>query len=245
MYIDFKRLSEEMKHPLWHLYWAPIMKELAALKETAEHEYEALKEDVYDFFEGQLLHSGVVLGKEVGIWDDERTQVDTAVIHHTSNHEWISLERLSAIELARIYAPAYASPAEGDKAKMSGKPISSGHVYDGKQMFWTYHYLVRPDGSYVPLLRPSEVGWHAGLWSTNLRSIAIVLDGDYENEKPSEKMLLTVAKLVGNNSINKEKVLGHNEVRPDRVPQVLCPSRLFLSRDGVRGWKEDLLELVA
>jgi hypothetical protein len=243
MHIDFKQLRWDMSDPLWYQQWAPIMRELSKLSETDRYEYEQLKERVYDFFEEMLEHDEVVLGSEVGVWDNGRQPIDTAVIHHTSNPPWLTPERLSAIELARLYAPAYASPTtEGDKPKMVGKPISSGHVYDGKQVFWPYHYLVRQDGSDISLLRPSEVGWHAGQWSTNLRSIAITLDGDYENDRPNNEMLLKIGKIIARYNIPRANVIGHNEVKPER--KLSCPSNLFLSTEGRRGWKEDLLELL-
>jgi hypothetical protein len=247
MHIDFKRLEGEMQNPLWYLYWAPQMKELNALKETAEADYEVLKEEVYDFFEGMLKTGRVALGSEVGLWDDERKAVDTAVIHHTSNALSLSLERLSAIELARIYSSTYASPPKGDEAKMVGKSISSGHVYDlydkrkPAQVFWSYHYLIREDGFDVPMLSPREVGWHAGNWEMNCRSIGICFDGDYEHSRPNDRMLLSAAKLISRHKIPRTGVKGHCEVR---IGRTICPSRLFLSEEGRRGWKEDLLELL-
>src|ERR1035437_8609641 len=87
-------------------------------------------------------------------------------------------------------------------------------------------------------LYDSEIGWHAGIWDINRRSIAIALDNDYENSKPPDLVLRAVAALIvyRYGQIPIIRVLGHREVNQ----KTTCPSDLFLSGPAGSGWKNDL-----
>jgi|GEM_PF-2098109 len=51
-------------------------------------------------------------------------------------------------------------------------------------VFCAYHWLVYMDGTMERLLQDNEVGWHAGKWDVNCKSVAICLDDDFENLAP-------------------------------------------------------------
>lgn len=245
MFIDISHWGELFKKPDWYISIVPELEAIKAKARTvSEEEKEEAAEKIYSFFEQKLKGGEIVLGDEVGNWDIERKPIDTIVIHHTEADPRMTLDRLSAMTLARLYATYYARPHDARDAAISGKVISSGHVRDGRQIFWPYHWLVRMDGSVVQLLQDSEIGWHAGNWDINCRSIAIALDNNYLNSKPSEIVLKAVATIIKSHYsfVPKEQIYGHREVRLGEP--TTCPSNLFLSSGGQKGWKEDLLDLV-
>ena len=202
----------------------------------------ACKQALYDFFELHLSAGDFALGRGTGDADAERMPIDTVVIHHTSNPPGLSAARLSAIELMRLYGPYFANPPEADM-QSKGTPIVSGHKRNGKQVFWPYHWLIRNDGHAERLLSDPEIGWHAGNWDINCRSIAIALDNDYENSKPSNLVLRAMATLIVNRygQVPVTRIYGHREVNK----KTTCPSVLFLNSTVVKDWKSDLINAIA
>lgn len=145
-------------------------------------------------------------------------------------------ERLSAIEIIRLYAPFYYAPHTEDGELSKDKPISSGHVRDGRQVFWPYHWIIRDGGVCERLLDDKEVGWQAGNWEVNCRSVGIVFDNDLEDREPNKRDLAIAAKLIKDYypQVKPENILGHMEVNK----QTICPSKFFL---GESGWKTKLI----
>jgi len=169
------------------------------------------KTKLYDFFERQLDEGNIRLGRESGRFDMGRRKIDTVIIHHTSNPPGLSPSRLSAIELIRLYAPHFANATAAEDNYLKGQAIFSGHVRNGKQVFWPYHWIIRNDGRAERLLRDSEIGWHAGDWDVNCRSIAIVLDNDYEHGRPGDRKLGAIARIIATHYTNVplRRILGH------------------------------------
>ena len=239
------RWESLLGRPDWYL---AIVPELAKIKKEAislsTERREALAEEIYAFFEAHLNAGRIALGNEVGNWDVGRLPIDRIVIHHTEIEPGLTPSRLSAMTLVRLYAAYYASPYDERDAAVKGRPISSGHVRNGGQIFWPYHWMVRMDGSIESLLNDDEIGWHAGNWDINCRSVAIVLDNDYRESRPTDHVLRSVADLIRQHyaRISKDRIYGHREVRLGDPTS--CPSNLFLPHDGARGWKEDLLDLL-
>ena len=229
--------------PAWYLSVVP---ELQAFTKSLDAErrdiQEACKAELYSFFEDRLRTNRICLG--AGYQGDvERKPVDMVIIHHTSMRPGLTPERLSAVELIRLYAPYFADPKSECDATLKGQPISSGHVRAGKQVFWPYHWIVRGDGRAERLLRDSEIGWHAGNWDVNCRSIAIVLDNDYEERRPSANELRAVASIILTHyrRVPITGIVGHREVNQ----KTTCPSELFLNgRAESPGWKSELVSLV-
>lgn len=164
-------------------------------------------------------------------WEAEKIATDTIVIHHTGEAPGMTWAQLSEIQKSTLYVPRYAS--KNNDPYVFGETPHSGHFRrEGGQdveVFYAYHWLVRTDGSTERLLKDEEVGWHAGDWETNCRSIAICLDGDFSTAKPSAKALQAVAKLVAGyqKKFQITRVVGHNEVRVTTK----CPG-LWFSEGG-------------
>jgi hypothetical protein len=242
MDLDYARWREALKDPRWYRALAPEIKKIQALQKNNWEEFSKTNENLYDFFETQLKNDAVPFGHVVKNWDKERLPIDTVVVHHTSNaHRDVSPERLSAIELVRLYAPHFAEPSIKDK-EISDLPVYSGHTRKGKQVFYAYHWLVRDDGSLERLLFDHEIGWHAGDWEVNRRSVAICFTGNYENSRPSDLAIKSAARIIKHNYpyVATKQIIGHCEVNP----RTACPSKLFLSVGDAPGWKEDLLSLL-
>ncbi|MCL5733049.1 MAG: peptidoglycan recognition protein family protein [Patescibacteria group bacterium] len=238
-FFDENEWKEKIKDPLWYIEVPMFIEKLLKLRNQDENQYKATIEEIYNFFEKQLISGNVFLGSVIKDFDNDRREIDTIVIHHTHNEKGMANERLSAMELLRLYAPYFATTRD---EIIKGKAIYSGHFRDGKQVFYSYHWIIRKDGRSERLLNDNEIGWHAGKWDVNCRSIAIVFDGDYENRTPSEIELKSAANLIKEKypAIKKNMVVGHREVNP----KTTCPSNLFLSKNVKTGWKEDLLALL-
>jgi hypothetical protein len=228
--------------PIWYLSVVPKLHQLIKnVRRESKVVQDEFKTSLYDFFESQLSRGNIPLGRGSGDFDVNRKEIDTVVIHHTSNSSGLSLSRLSAIELVRLYAPYFANPTAEEDRHLKGQPIYSGHVRNGRQVFWPYHWIVRNDGRPERLLRDNEIGWHAGDWNVNCRSIAIALDNDYEYGRPDEEQLWAIARIVVDHyrNVSHRRVLGHREVNS----KTICPSKFFLDGNG-KGWKSDLLLLL-
>lgn len=227
--------EQKIKDPFWYSDVEVVMNKMIELRNKDINECNKTKDEIYSFIEDHLKIGDIALGDTGTNWDAERKDIDTIVIHHTSNPEGLSNERLSAIELIRLYAPAYA------KMKVK-KPIYSAHFRNGKQVFYPYHWIIRSDGSTERLLFDNEIGWHAGNWDINCRSVAICIDDDHEYSVPDKNELKVIADLIKANypTVQVNRIFGHCEINL----KTTCPSVLFLSTNDRRGWKEDLLEFV-
>jgi hypothetical protein len=239
MEFDFRSWAKVLREPTWYQHLVPEFKKLTTLWETDRSDYERSKEAIYDFFEQSLIEGTVALGSTGKDWDSERLPIDTIIIHHTSNPPGLRRSRLSAIELVRLYAPYYAAPYSERDKEISGKPIYSCHVRDGQPVFYPYHWLVRNNGSVEQLLFDHEIGWHAGNWAVNCRSVAVCFDGDFEDGQPSEAEIMAAVELMKARypSVGRNHILGHCEINQ----KVTCPSRFFLSNGVKAGWKQELL----
>jgi hypothetical protein len=239
---DEEKWSGVLKRPDWYMTLVPELKKITdGLKFESDKNKKRYKEEVYGFFQGHLENGTIALGNESGNWDTERAPIDTIIIHHTKNEANHLLSRLSAVELVRLYATYYFNPTEKDKM-IKGKPISSGHIRDGQQVFWPYQWMLKKDGKLERLLRDDEVGWQAGNWEVNCRSIAIAIDENLENSKPTHTELATIANLIKEQypNVAKDRIFGHSEINKTTT----CPSKYFLPTILRRGWKKELLDLI-
>lgn len=219
----------------WHLEVPALMKELSKLHDHDRAMYDRTIDQIYTFFERQLKQDKVALATTGEAYDTARQPIDTIIIHHTSQKPGLTKDRLSALDLFRLYAPQYAvkEPVVG---------VYSGHFRYGIQVFWPYHWIVRRNGTCERLLEDREVGWQAGNWDVNCKSVAIVLDGDYEDSEPSEAELRAIVKLIKENypDVPRDNILGHCEVNK----KTACPSRRFMGDDTHKGWKDRLLAMI-
>jgi len=205
--------------------------------------YEQLKEGspersdfnktVRQFFEKAFEEGRLALASAGPDLDEQRQPIDTIVIHHTSGQPGYSLSFMNMTHLLNIYATYYFDPRDERDKSLRGQPIWSNHSRDGRPNFLSYHWLMRMDGIFERLLDDNQIGWQAGDWGTNTRSIGICLDNDYESQDPSDEILRRLAAHIKSHYPDAKKVIGHCEVRPGTI----CPGGNFIG-----GWKAKLLE---
>lgn len=237
-YFNEQEWTEAIRCPDWYLRLQENYKRLMKLADESDKEKsDAIKEEIYKFFESHLAKNDVALGETGPNWDKERKAIDTIIIHHSKNPPGITWQRLSAMHLVRLYASYYASPYYENDRYIKGQPIYSGHFRNGQQVFYAYHWFVRMNGNRERLLNDNETGWHAGDWDVNCRSVAICLDNDFENSSPSKVVLSSVAKLIKKNypQVKLKNISGHREVNP----KTACPGNKFLGE-----WKLDLIDTI-
>ncbi|QQR93709.1 N-acetylmuramoyl-L-alanine amidase [bacterium] len=181
-----------------------------------------------------LNEDKISLGETGPNHDLDRTDIDTVVIHHTLGEENATYEYLNALSLLRLYVPEFSRPSKD----YFGTPICSNHIYKGRQTFLGYHYLIWNDGSFEQILEDSYVGWHAGDWNMNCRSIAIALVGDYTCKYPTNESINTLDKILYKlkKKYNILEVLGHCDV----LVGANGPGETF---HGPNGWRNELTNL--
>lgn len=195
-------------------------------------------------------------------WEAEKQEkqipTDTLVIHHTASAPGISWQQLSQEQYHRLYG----GPEDKDRKNPSprfwvtdpdpyvyGLPARSGHYRlntDGVlvEVFYAYHWLIRADGTTERLLSDTEVGWHAGSWAWNMRSIGICFDGDFSTAAPPEAALRSCAKLIAEYAkiFPLKNLKGHNDLRPEPTT---CPGAWFYNKPkgGGKTGRDSLLQM--
>lgn len=149
---------------------------------------------IYDLVAEALEH-GILgrVGSELNC-DTERQSIRFAVLHHSGTLPDVSISRLSAMGLLRLYVPATLNRANGPD-QIDGQ-IRSGHSRNGQELFHAYHWIVRTDGRAERLLPDSAIGWHSGNWEINCSSVGICLAGDYSAVPPTLEMLTAIGELL-------------------------------------------------
>jgi hypothetical protein len=90
--------------PAWYLTLVPEMEAFnRAIKNESPEVKSACRTLLYDYFEAHLMRGEIALSRKLEDADCERQPIDTVVIHHTSSPLGLSPDRLSAIELIRLY----------------------------------------------------------------------------------------------------------------------------------------------
>src|SRR3989338_6695040 len=164
-YISEQKWLAAIRHDDWYLRISDDYKSLIKQAEESSKEVSReIKDGISKFFEDHLAKNDVALGKDGPNWDEERKPIDTVVIHHTKNAPGITWQRLSAMQLVRLYATYYASsrykedtqikgptPLETARARsgslsLTGQAIFSNHFRNGRQGFYAYHCLCRIGG---------------------------------------------------------------------------------------------------
>lgn len=211
----------------WYNVIYPEFNEILARYEVSDlATRKASRNAVYGFIEALLAEKRVVLGTAGKDWDSERKPIDTVVIHHTKVESGITWPRLDAMHLLRLYAKAYFSPSTEKEIK--GMPVFSHHFRDdGRMIFYAYHWLVRTDGTSERLLHDNEIGWQAGNWDINCRSVGICLDGDFEHSAPRKAMIEGVKKIIRDNykDVDLVRIIPHREANPETT----CPGGWYKS----------------
>ncbi|HEY4518339.1 MAG TPA: peptidoglycan recognition family protein [Candidatus Paceibacterota bacterium] len=236
-YFDEQKWANVLTRQDWSLLLAEDFKLLTEKAKTSDEKTsKEIGEEVYGFIESGLASNKIFLGSEGLNWDEERKPIDTVVVHHTSNPASITPQKLSAMQLIRLYASYYASPNYRER-DITGQAIYSNHFKEGRQVFYAYHWLVHMDGKTERLLNDGEIGWQAGNWDINRRSVAICLDNDFENSSPANHVLSAVAGIIKSHypQVPAMNIKGHREINP----RTICPGNDFLNI-----WKTKLTGLL-
>lgn len=234
--LDEAYWHDRVKRPDWYVDLLNYLKNSGQTLGSESEEFIKLRRHVRQFFAMQLREGKVALGDNGSDFDAQRLPVNTIVIHHTSSPPGYSLDYLNSVHLLNIYAPIFAHPSK-EEEELKGKPLWSGHFKNGQQVFWGYHWLMRMDGTFVRLLDDNQLGWHAGNWEINRRSVAICLDNDYDKQDPADDILQKLAAHIKKHypNIKVSNIIGHREVREGTT----CPGTNFLSN-----WKAELLNYI-
>ena len=236
-YFDEALWRQSFQRQDWYLQIYDTFRQLEERAEQSDPKTRsAIKEEIYSFIEDLLLANTIVLGASGIDWDKEREPIKTIVMHHTQEASGMTLSRLNAMHLIRLYAARYASGIL--KPDCRGQAIWSDHIREGQQVFWGYHWLVRLDGTSERLLPDESIARHTGEWAVNKCSIGICIDDDFSHSQPSEVVLRACAKLIKDHypHISQEAIVGHRQVKEGRT----CPGELFLSV-----WRQKLLDCLA
>lgn len=244
---QLERTREMVQSPDWYMEFgkarqAHLLGLGAAQAALSGNIYQAAsyaKQRMVAIFEQLLNAHEVRLGTpgqdELEDQDEEREPISQIVIHHSSRREGITLSSLNALQLLNLYVPVYQSRGEH-------RPIYSGHFDEaGEQVFYRYHWKIGQDGTVTRLLNDEAIGWHAGSWEVNKRSVGICIDDDLEHAAPTEASLRAAAEIIRTCYPQIEptlkSVLGHNQATES---QTTCPGDRFLG-----GWKDELLAIAA
>ncbi|MFH1145561.1 MAG: peptidoglycan recognition family protein [bacterium] len=169
------------------------------------------RQEIYRLVEEAYSQGKIMLGTAGRNWDEERLPVDMAVVHHSKLTPWDGIrerttwQRLSAIGLLRQYTRPYLD----ESRDLYGKAIYSNHFRGGESVFYAYHWLVYSDGTAERLLNDNEIGWQAGNWEINKRSVGICLDGDFTDSEPTKEAVAKLWEICGLYDLNR--VMGHHE----------------------------------
>ncbi|HSX07145.1 MAG TPA: peptidoglycan recognition family protein [Candidatus Saccharimonadia bacterium] len=225
-YIDETMWWDALGEPDWYVRLADDFTRLEALakKHSGDPSYKQIKREAYALVERAIRENHIPLAKQGEAFDTERRPIDTIVIHHTKNAPGMTLDRLNAMQLLRIYGMYYANPTNNQRF-LHGQPVWSGHFYENRQVFWGYHWFIRADGTAEQILTDEYIGWHAGNWDINTRSIGICIDDDLSSKEPSEAALATVARVLQEKycTVKPANIIGHR----DANPRTVCPGDLF------------------
>lgn len=150
---------------------------------------------------------------------------DTIFIHHTEWKPNASWRFLSDAQKKRLYGSWLFSwfrptPHSGHYRMVNGRQV---------EVFYAYHWIVRSDGRVERLLNDDEVGWHSGCRDDNLRSVAIVFDGDFRKHPPSDKALRSAAMLIREYTESNPQIV-HLKAHHD-VCGKECPGSWFYVKD--------------
>jgi len=225
--------AEVIKRPDWYMEFVPYANKVKGSLGEGSEELEQFNKTVRHFFEEALKNDSVALADHGPNLDAERQPIDTIVIHHTSAKPGYRLSYMEATQLLNIYAPYFMNPTVREERNLKGTAIWSGHFRGGQPSFLAYHWLMRMDGQFVRLLDDHQIGWHAGNWDINKRSIGICLDNDYEQMCPAAEQLRQLAGHIKEHYPNVKNIIGHREAREGTT----CPGTHFLTE-----WKPLLLE---
>lgn len=238
-YLDEQFWREALSKPDWYLRIEEDFKRLEKIAKQKEGEADEkeVKNEAYSLVEEALSSDTLPLAKSGENLDSERKPIDTIVIHHTKNKPGMSLERLNAMQLLLLYAKQYARPNDDRLDHQPKGSVWSNHFYKDEQIFWAYHWFVRENGEAEQIMGDEYIGWHAGNWDVNTRSVAICVDNNLKDKQPDYIVIQKIAEIITQNypHVAHENIIGHCDINP----KTECPGHLFNQT-----WRADLLKLL-
>jgi len=238
-YIDESFWRKALIKPDWYLLVSNEFKRLEkiAAQEKDFQKRKLIKQEAYGILEESVKNGNLPIATSGDNLDKDRGKVNKIILHHTKNAPGMSLDRLNAIQLMRIYGSYFANPTDKLESHLKGQPVWSGHFYNNRQVFWGYHWFIRSNGQAEHILKDSYIGWHAGNWEVNKSSVGICVDDDLTYKAPSDTVLKSIAHLINTHysGITTDNILGHCDVNKNTE----CPGSQFHEN-----WQAKLLELV-
>ncbi len=209
-FIDCEGWKEALKYPDWYIK-EPVATDLKKFNGDV-----FFRLNFYNLIKELLCDNLIALDREGPTFFHEREierEITNIVIHHTKTEPEISKEYLSVMGFLNVYVAEYSRCHNSLHRLFYGKPICSGHFdKNNKQIFYNYHWIIRPDGSRERLLQDHQIGLHAGNKAVNRTSIAICFAGDYSNSPPAFSAIESAARIIKQYS-NIKNIIGHCEAR--------------------------------
>lgn len=231
-YINPKNYIEKFTNTDWYLKLYPELNEYFysydGNRENKTQEWLDQRKEFAIMIMELLEADKIPLGKSGTNWDADRKAIDTIVIHHTSTSPDMSLKIINTLGLIRLYTPFYSKKEEPEY----GQPIWSNHFYQNKPTFIAYHYIIEQDGTVYNILKDNQIGWQAGKWEMNCKSISVCFLDDLKNKFPTEKAIQSARDII--KQYENCQILGHKEINT----KTTCPGGLF---EGEDGWKKLLI----
>lgn len=227
---NYSYYSKILKQPDWYLKLERVFEHYFFLippKEERTEDQTNFRKAFITLLEEKLEAGEIALGSNVD-FDSSRKNIDTVVIHHSSMDSEISLAKINAFQLINLYARTFLMKSKD----FYGCPVTSGHYYDGNQIFIAYHYIIMPNGTMINPLKDEYIGWHCGNWDYNCRSIAICFHDDLNEREPTDAAITSALKII--KKYKPKEILGHREI----LSSTICPGNKFL---GESGWKNKLV----
>lgn len=218
--LDVDRYQPILQQPDWYIVLADEIQEyFLSYTGSEKHpsEWHQYRRAFASMIAAQVESGTIALGDTGPDWDADRQSIDTIVIHHSSLEPEIPISYIDALGLLRLYVKQFLDP----KNEYVGQPIYSGHIRNGIQTFVGYHYIITRAGEVYHMLDDTAIGWHAGQWEVNCRSIGICLHDDLADRLPSKEALAAAETLIA--SYPGVTVLPHNAINT----QTTCPGSWY------------------
>lgn len=230
------RWDSALQDPLWYEILRPELETLTFAEKLQDSRLKWLRSQFYRTIKLALSENRIPLaaGPEKHDFDTEREPINTIVIHHTEGKPETDLDDLNSLGFLRQYTADFMAGTVLGK-DVTGKAVGSGHFMDNRQVFYAYHWLVTQDGQAFRLLDDAYIGWHAGNWNVNKRSIGIALAGNFDKVAPSENEINGLATLINSQYafVEPQKIIGHYETNFKKS----CPGETFANE-----WRQTLFD---
>lgn len=99
----------------------------------------------------------------------------------------------------------------------------------------SYHYFIEKSGLVLQGRPEESIGYHAGNWIMNVRSIAICLAGNFTREQPTEKQVSSLTRLTTELQrkwgIPDVRILLHREIKQTACPGIDLRPLIFERRE--------------